>query len=107
MITFDERVSLIFEDIQKEYPLLTKEEAYECAVLSSSVDNKTNNDNRFSMQYFILRKIGRNHQEFSHVFNDIFKTYQDGVNDHYSDVMFEIIRYAIQQRNNFPQLEEE
>ena len=106
-LDFMERCSFVANEIQKEYPLISLKEAVRAASFTIPLDDKVTNDIKFDRYYFILRTIGRGHDEFSHVFNDLYDLYVDGFEKvEYNDLMLKIIDYAAGDDISFPDLVE-
>lgn len=103
-LTYNDRVSLVAKEIRDEYPLISDHDAALAASFATPVDDKATNDEKFDRYYFIMKVIGKNNDEFSHVFNDAFDLYRDGLNSEiYKNAMFSIIEYATSDRD-FPEL---
>lgn len=104
-LEFGERVKLVAKEIVDEYPLIGFDEATYAAVHAVPIDDKCTNDDKFDRYYFIMRAIGKNHDEFAHVFNDSYNLYREGFQkDIYNKVMVEIIDYVSSNSNFFPEL---
>lgn len=104
-LSFSDRVNLVAKEILDEYPLISKESAITSASFASPVCDKATNDDKFDRYYFIMKEIGRDSDEFPHVFNDAFKLYQQGLNrDIYKNAIEYIIDYAVGNSDYFPEL---
>lgn len=69
------------------------------------IDDKCTNDDKFDRYYFIMKTIGKNYEEFPHVFNDAYNLFKEGlIKDIYNNVMLEIINYATNGTEFFPEL---
>ena len=102
-LDFYDRVHLVTEEICHEYPLISQREAKEAAACARAVDDHITNDDKFNRLYYILLTIGRTHDEFYHVFNDLYKVYDEGVEQSlYRNIMPQIVDYAIGDRGTFP-----
>ena len=102
-LEFDERVQVVADEICKEYPLISRQDAVFAAGNAVAVDGKVTNDVKFNRYYYIMKTIGRHHDEFPHVFNDAFKVYDQGLdNCLYIDVMPKIVDYLTGGRDAFP-----
>ena len=106
-LDFYERVDLVTKEICKEYPLISKRDASIAAAQAIMIDDYVTNDEKFDRYYYIMQTIGRNHEEFFHVFNDAFKIYEQGLNNVlFIDVMPKIFHYANGERDTFPSFNE-
>ena len=106
-LSFYERITQVAEEIRKEYPLISFKDAAYAAADAIAVDDKVTNDEKFNRYYYIMKIIGRDHDEFSHVFNDAYKVYEDGLKDQlYIQAMENIIEYALGNRDEFPYIYE-
>ena len=104
-LLFSDRLKLVTQEILDEYPLISKDYALIAASLSSTVDDRSTNDDKFDRYYFIMKFIGKNHDEFSHVFNDSYNLYKEGFQkDIYNKAMLNIINYASSDSSFFPEL---
>ena len=91
----------------KHYPLLDDSAAKMFAVLSSPIDDKPTNSDKFERYYFILMYLNKDNDEFIHVFNDMYDLYEDRIeNKSYKTCFEEIINFFDQKRLTFPLLEE-
>ncbi len=102
-----QRIKLVSKEIIKNYPLIDPDAATMSAILSSSVDDKPTNSEKFERYYFILMYLDPTNDEYIHVFNDLYDVYEAGIEDgRYSDCVEEIIRYMAHDRDTFPLLDE-
>lgn len=104
-LLFSDRLKLVTQEILDEYPLISKDYALIAASLSSTVDDRSTNDDKFDRYYYLLKIIGRDNEEFPHVFNDLFNLYQQGFNKNINNLLtLSIIDYATGNREKFPEL---
>lgn len=62
---------------------------------------------RFERYYYMLMYLEPTNPEYSHVFNDMYDIYEDGIdNNVYNDCMIEVIKYVSHKRDNFPLLQD-
>jgi len=105
VLEFDEALEIVSKEIEKEYPLISKEDIEKAAALTSYVDDKITNDEKFLRYYYLLKIIGINHDEFYHVFNDLFNLYELGLEDKNNiEVMKKIIEYVNGTTDSFPNI---
>ena len=104
----EERIQLVSNEIRKQYPLLDDENAiYMSAILSSPVDDKPTNDEKFERYYHLLHNIAPNNKEFLHIFNDLYNVYEDGIEkQQYNECTEEIIKFISGERFDFPHITE-
>lgn len=106
-LDFENRIVEVAYEIKNEYPSIVIDDAIKAASLSTPIEDKVSNDDKFNRLYNILLTIDKEHEEFPHVFNDAFNLYQDGLkNELYNNVMKEIIKYIEGERLTFPYLVE-
>ena len=102
-----QRIKLVTDEIMKHYPLIDPSAAKMSAILSSSIDDKPTNSEKFERYYFLLMYLNPNNDEYIHVFNDMYNVYESGIEEEqYSNCMEEIIKYFSHTRETFPLLEE-
>ena len=104
-LLFEERVRLVTKEILSEYPLISAQSAKEAASLATPIDDKVLPEDKLDRYYFIMKIIGNKHDEFSHVFNDAFEVYQNGIrDDKYNTLMENIIKYMKGEMEVFPEI---
>ncbi len=102
-----ERIEIVALEIKQNYPLIENSAAIMSAILSSSIDDKPTNDEKFERYYFLLQNLNTTNVEYLHVFNDLCNVYEDGLeNNIYKKCMIEIINFISGKRFNFPELAE-
>lgn len=104
-LQFQERIEQVKKEILEEYPLISEDYALLAASLSSTIDDKSTNDDKFDRYYYLLKIIGKENEEFSHVFNDLFNLYQKGFKKNINNLLtISIIDYITGSRKKFPEL---
>lgn len=102
-----EKIEMVTLEIKKRYPLIEDSAAIMSAILSSSIDDKPTNDEKFERYYFLLQNLNTSNVEYLHVFNDLCNIYEEGLeNNIYKKCMAEIINFISGGRSNFPELAE-
>ena len=102
-----ERIRLVSDEIKHNYPLIDENSAIMAATLSSPIDDKPTNSDKFERYYYMLMYLKPTSPEYSHVFNDLYDVYEDGIeNRAYNDCMVEVINYVSHKRDNFPLLQD-
>ena len=63
------------------------------ATLSSPIDDKLTNSDKFERYYYMLMYLKPTSPEYSHVFNDMYDIYEDGIdNSVYNDCIMFMLR---------------
>lgn len=105
--TLDERINLVKKEILDDYPSISEGDAKMIAALASPVDDKVSNDEIFERYYYMMLIIPKDNPAFSTILRESFDIYNDGlVNQKYSLVMIEILKFFNNERDNFPLLSE-
>lgn len=103
-LEFEDRVNLVSQEIQDEYPLISEKDAMVAAALAMPIDDKVTGDEKFDRYFYLMHTITKDSDEFTHVFNDAFNLYQDGeLQESNQDLMQEIMNYLIGDRDSFPE----
>lgn len=104
-LKFGDRVALVRQEIQDEYPLINEHDATVAAALATPVDDRITSDDKFDRYYFIMYTIKKFDNEFSHVFNDAFNLYEQGFQKKSNQaIMKEIVSYMAGDQDIFPEL---
>lgn len=99
----DERIKQVMYEIKDHYVDIDRYSSYMSALLSSPVDDKPTNSEKFERYYYLLRYLKPNNNCYLHVFNDLYDVFEDGIEKpEYNECMFEIIRYISGERPTFP-----
>ena len=99
----EERIKQVMYEIKDHYVDIDRYSSYMAALLSSPVDDKLTNSEKFERYYYLLRYLKPNNNCYLHVFNDLYDVFEDGIEKpEYNECMFEIIRYISGERPTFP-----
>lgn len=102
-----ERIRFVSAEIKRNYPLIDDNSAIMAATLSPTIDDKPTNSDKFERYYYMLMYLEPTNPEYSHVFNDMYDIYEDGIdNNVYNDCMIEVIKYVSHKRDKFPLLQD-
>ena len=102
-----QKIKIVTDEIVKHYPLIDVNAAKMSAILSTSIDDKPTNSDKFERYYFLMMYLDPMNHEYIHIFNDMVDVYESGIeDDKYRNCMEEIIKYFSNQRSTFPLLEE-
>ncbi len=106
-LEFPERVSLVSKEIKEVYPEIPDDIVEKAAAISLPINDKVTNDDKFDRLYRILYILNENNNEMSHVFNDLYAIYEDGLtNQSYIKLMGGLVDYYNGMRESFPELVE-
>ena len=99
----EDRINLVMDEIKSHYEDVDIYSAYMAALLSSPVDDKPTNDEKFERYYHLLRCLNPKNYSYLHIFNDLYNVYEAGIKKtEYNDCVREIIKYITGERNSFP-----
>lgn len=102
-----ERIKLVNDEIKQTYPLIDNTSSIMAATLSSPIDDKPTNSDKFERYYYMLMYLDKSNPEYFHIFNDMYDLYEDGIeNLTFNNCMIEIIKYVSQKRDEFPLLQD-
>ena len=97
----EERIKQVMYEIKDHYVDIDRYSSYMSALLSSPVDDKPTNSEKFERYYYLLRYLKPNNVCYLHVFNDLYDVFEDGIEKpEYNECMFEIIKYIISSNHN-------
>ena len=97
------RIKQVMYEIKDHYVYIDRYSSYMAALLSSPVDDKPTNSEKFERYNYLLRYLKPNNNCYLHVFNDLYDVFEDGIEKpEYNECMFEIIRYISGERPTFP-----
>lgn len=100
-----EKTELVATEIKKQYPEIDDLPVVMSALLSSPVDDKPTNDEKFERYYYILKHLDTKNEEYLHVFNDLYNVYEDGLESKpYNECMEAIIKFVAKETTIFPDL---
>lgn len=106
-LEFQERLVKVTNEIKKDYPLISTDDAVKIASITLPINDYPTNDDKFDRLYRIMLIIGKDNPEYSHAFNDLYNLYEDGLkNPIYKELMTGIIDYCAGLRDSFPYLDE-
>ena len=106
-LEFPERVALVSEEIKSAYPLLPDDVVKKAAAISLPINDTVTNDDKFDRLYRILYVIHSDYDEYSHVFNDLYAIFEDGLeNNTYIKIVGGLVDYYNGLRDTFPELTE-
>ena len=106
-LDLNQRIKQVSEEIINRYPLIEHNAAIMSATMSSSIDDKPTNTEKFERYYFLLMFLNKDNDEYIHVLNDMYDVYENGIEDDiYNRCFEEIINYTEHKRDTFPLLEE-
>lgn len=103
----EERIKIVAKEIRDDYPSISEEHAKLIAAMVRPLEDKVTNDDIFERYYFMMFLLPKNHPAFNSIYREILDIYHDGLNYNlYNKAMEEIIKYANNERNKFPLLNE-
>lgn len=106
-LEFKERLLKVLSEVKAQYPLINEKSAAIASMMSSPVDDKATNDDKFDRYYFLLKEVSPEDPEYNHIFNDLYNLYEAGFeNSIYNNCMEEIINFIEGEREDFPLLSE-
>ncbi len=104
-LDIEARIKLVMQEIKTRYKEVDDSSAYIAALLSSPVDDKPTNDEKFERYYHLLRNLSPNNFNYLDVFNDLYNVYDSGIyKPQYNECMVEIINYISGNRDSFPMI---
>ena len=100
-----DQAKMVAVEIKTQYPEIDSLAIFMASLLSPPVDDKPTNEEKFERYYYILKHLNPQNIEYLHVFNDLYKVYEDGIEkEEYNECMKEIVRFVAQERYTFPNL---
>lgn len=106
-LNLEEQTEMVALEIKKQYPYIEDLPVIMSSLLSSPVDDKPTNEEKFERYYYLLKYLNPQNIEYLHIFNDLYNVYEDGIKkDQYNECMLEIIKFISKERMTFPNLAE-
>lgn len=106
-LDFDDRVSLVFNEIKSAYPKIDDLSASKASIIAFPINDYVTSDDKFDRLYKILLFLNKNNAEYPRVFNEMFDLFEEGLSDYrYNDIMMEITKYLNGDRKTFPLMSE-
>lgn len=98
-----ERIAKVANEIHKKYSNISLDEAKKIASITNPINDKVTDNDIFDRLYKIMLIIGKEHPDFSRVFNDSYDVYENGsLDEKYKNVMYEIVKYINGDTSSFP-----